>query len=98
MRSLGQRDASFGREMDRRTQQLREARTPADRDAALQQVRRSTAGKLGESIATDGFKPFFEKLEVQRRVETPNGTTFVDGRLTGAKNPLVLGRGHGVSA
>ncbi len=97
VRNLCQRDAGFRHEMDRRMQQLREARTPADRDAAIQQVRKSTAGKLGESITTDGFRPFFETFEVQRRVETLNGTTFVDCRLTGAKNPLVLGRGHAVS-
>lgn len=79
---LEQRDSGFGQEIARRSQQFREASTPAERDAALQQLRRSTAGKLGESIATDGLKPFFEKLELQRRVETPNGTTFVDGRFT----------------
>lgn len=96
-RNLGQRNPGFGRELERRAQQLREARTPAERDAALQHVRKSTAGKLGEAIAIEGFNPFFEKLEVQRRVETPNGTTFVDGQFTGAKSPLVLGRGHSVS-
>jgi hypothetical protein len=94
---LEQRDSGFGQEVARRSQQFREASTPAERDAALQQLRRSTAGKLGESIATDGLKPFFEKLELQRRVETPNGMTFVDGRFTGARNPMVFGRGHGVS-
>lgn len=94
---LEQRDNGFGQELARRSQQFREAKTPAERDAALQQLRRSTAGKLGESIATDGLKPFFEKIELQRRVETPNGTTFVDGRFMGARNPMVFGRGHGVS-
>jgi hypothetical protein len=94
---LEQRDSRFRQELERRSQQFREAKSPAERDAALQQLRRSTAGQLAESIATDGLKPFFEKLELQRRVETPNGTTVIDGRFTGARNPMVFGRGCGVS-
>jgi hypothetical protein len=93
---LEQRDSSFGQELARRLQQLRDAKSPAERDAAQQQLCKSTAGKLGEAIATDGLKPFFEKLEFQRRVETPNGTTFIDVRFTGARNPIVFGRGLGV--
>ncbi len=97
VKNLGQRDEGFRQDFERRMLQWREAKTSADRDAALQQLRKTTAGKLGESITNDGFKPFFEKLEVQRKVETPDGNSFVDGRLTGAKNPVILGRGHGVS-
>jgi len=93
---MEQRDSGFRQELARRSQQHLEG-TPASRDAAFLQLRRSTAGKLGESIATDGLKPFFDKLELQRRAETPNGTTFVDVRFTGARNPMVFGRGCGVS-
>jgi hypothetical protein len=93
VKHLEQRDGLFRQEIDRRTQQFRDASTPAERDAALQQLRRGTAGKLGESIANDGLKPLFEAFELQRRVETPNGTTVVDGRFTGARNPIVFGRG-----
>jgi hypothetical protein len=92
-----QRDNSFGQELARRRQQYHDAKSTAERDAALQQLRRSTAGKLGESIAMDGLKPFFENVEIQRRVETSNGTTLIDGRFTGARNPMVFGRGLGVS-
>jgi hypothetical protein len=71
---------------------MREARTPADRDAAHQQLRRSTSGKLGEAIAADGLGAL-GKVELQRTVTLPNATTIVDGRLTATTNPLVLGRG-----
>ncbi len=95
-RHLERRDSSFAQELTRREQQLRNARSPAELDAAIQQLRKSTAGKLGEAIATDGLKPYFDGLEVQRRVETSNGTTIIDGRFTGARNPIAFGRGHGV--
>ena len=69
MKHLEQRDSGFRQDLARCLQQFRDARTPAERDTALQQLRRSAAGKLGELIATDGLKPFFDKLELQRRVE-----------------------------
>jgi hypothetical protein len=83
--------------MARRATQFQAAKSPAELDAALQQLRKTTAGKLGESIAIDGLKPYFNGLELQRRVETANGTTFIDGRFTDAKNPITFGRRHGVA-
>jgi hypothetical protein len=97
VRCLEQRDPGFGQELARRAQKLGEAKSPAEQDSALCQLRRSTAGKLGESIATDALKPFFEKVELQHRVETPNGPTFVDVRFTGARSQIVFGKGHVVS-
>lgn len=93
VKNLAQRDPGFAQELGRRAQQIKETQTPADRDAAFQQIRKTTAGKLGESIATDSFKPFFDKVDYQSRVETANGVTIVDARLMGAKNPIILGRG-----
>jgi hypothetical protein len=97
VRNLEQRDAGFAKELSRRQEQLQSARSPAELDAALQQVRKCTAGKLGEAIATDGLKPYFNGLELQRRVETANGTTFIDGRFTDARRPIIFGRGHSVA-
>lgn len=96
-RNLEQRDPSFAKELTRRQEQLQAATSPAERDTALQQLRKSTAGKLGESIAIDGLKPYFNGLELQQRVETANGTTFIDGRFTNARCPIIFGRGHGVA-
>lgn len=96
-RNLEQRDAGFAKELARRQEQLQAAKSPAELDAAVQQLRKTTAGKLGESIAIDGLKPFFERLELQRRVETANGMTFIDGRFTGARGPIIFGQGHRVA-
>lgn len=96
-RNLKQRDAGFAKELARRHEQLQAAKSPAELDAALQQLRKTTAGKLGESIATDGLKPYFNGLELQRRVETANGMTFIDGRFTEARCPIIFGRGHSVA-
>lgn len=95
-RNLAQRDAGFAKELARRQEQLQAAKSPAEIDAALQQLRKTTAGKLGESIATDGLKPYFNGLELQRRVETVNGLTFIDVRLTDARCPITFGPGHNV--
>ena len=95
-RHLESRDPAFAQEVGRRVEQIRDAQGPADLDAALQQIRKSTAGQLGESAAVDGFRPYFEGIEVQHRVELPGGTTIIDGRLIGARQPVVLGRGLGV--
>ena len=97
VRHLERLDDGFAKELTRRQEQLEAATSPAARDAALQQLRKTTAGKLGESIATDGLKPYFNKLELQHRVETSNGMTFIDGRFTGARCPITFGRGHGVA-
>lgn len=96
-RNLEQRDAGFSKELSRRLEQLQSAKSPAELDAALQQLRKTTAGKLGESIATDGLKPYFNGLELQRRVETANGMTYIDGRFTEARSPITFGRGHSVA-
>ena len=93
---LEQRDSGFRQELTRRSHQVSEASTPAERDAALQQLRRSTAGRLGEAIAKDGWAPFFEKIEIQKVVSTDNGVTKIDLRLVGARQPMVLGRGFSV--
>jgi len=95
-RDLERRDVGFAKELARRQEQLLSAKSPAELDAALQQLRKTTAGKLGESIATDGLKPYFNELELQCRVETPNGTTVIDGRFTGARCPITFGPGHSV--
>lgn len=96
-RNLEQRDAGFAKELARRQEQLQAAKSPVELDAALQQLRKTTAGKLGESIATDGLKPYFNGLELQRRIETANGVTFIDGRFTDARSPIIFGRGHSVA-
>lgn len=93
-RHLEQKDPSFAAEVGRRRAQMAAADSPAARDNALRQVSCSTAGKLGEAIAKDGLMPYFKEVELQRRVETPNGTTFVDFRCTGARQPMVVGRGR----
>jgi hypothetical protein len=95
-RHLVQSDASFGEELGRRERQFREATCPAEQDKALLQLRKNTAGKLGESIATEGLRPYFQNVDFQHRVETGNGLSLVDGRFTGANNPITLGRGQGV--
>jgi hypothetical protein len=93
---LDARDPAFAAEMGRRVDQVRTVKGPADLDAALQQIRKSTTGQLGESMAIDGFRPYFKGVEVQSRVELPTGTTIIDGRLLEARQPVVLGRGLGV--
>ena len=93
---LEARDPAFAGEMSRRVEQVRAAEGPADLDAAMQQIRKSTAGQLGESVAVDGFRPYFNGIEVQSRVELQSGTTIIDGRLMEARQPVVLGRGLGV--
>jgi hypothetical protein len=96
VRHLETRDTAFANELSRRVEQVRTAKGPADLDAAMQQIRKSTAGQLGESVAVDGFRPYFEGIEVQSRVELQSGTTIIDGRLLEARQPVVLGRGLGV--
>lgn len=96
-RNLEQRDVGFAKELARRHEQLQVAKSPAERDAVCQQLRKTTAGKLGESIAIDGLKPYFNGLELQRRVETANGVTLIDARFTEARCPIIFGRGHGVA-
>lgn len=95
-RSLAQRDAGFAKELARRQEQFQSAKLPAERDAALQQLRRSTAGSLGEAVAKDGLAPFFKKVETQNQVVTWTGVTKVDLRLVGAKEPMILGHTRGV--
>ncbi len=96
VKNLEQNNPGFRQEMDRRLKQFQEASTPAGRDAALQQARKTTSGKLGEVLVRDGFSPFFNGCELQKRIITPNGTTFVDLRFTEARGPLVFGRGYSV--
>lgn len=97
IRHVEQRDPQFAQELSRRVEQFLEAKTPADNDKALQQLKRSTSGQLGEKISIDSLKPFFECFETQRRVETANGSTYIDVRFRDARGPVVFGRGHTVA-
>lgn len=96
VRNLEQRDGRFAQELARRQEQFGQAKTPAELDGALNTLSKSTAGKLGEAIAKDGWAPFFDKVEVQNVVTTDNGVTKVDLRLVGARQPMILGRGLSV--
>ena len=96
-RNLEQRDIGFAKELARRQEQIQAAKSPAELDAALQQLRKTTAGRLGESIAIDGLKPYFNGLELQCRIETANGVTFIDGRFTGARCPMTFGHGQSIA-
>ncbi len=97
VRNLLQRDVRFAQEFSRRELQFRGAESPAEKDSAVQQMRKSTAGKLGESIAMDGFRAFFDNIEVPSRMELADSTTFRDGRFVSARSQLLFGRGHGVA-
>lgn len=97
-RHLEARDPSFAAEVGRRADQLRNAKVegPADLDAALSQVRKSTSSRLSESITKEGFTPYFEAHGAQQRVEMANGSSVMDVHLTGARQPIILGRGAAV--
>jgi hypothetical protein len=57
------------------------------------QIKRNLAGEFAEALGVAKFRPFFERVSLQKRVQ--DGGTIVDAVFEGAKQPLFI-KGHGL--
>ena len=96
---LAERDPTFRAKIADYRHQLEAANGPAERHAVQLKMRRNLSGYCGEKIVEHALSQLGEKTETQSR------TTFEDGRYTKTdlvikelRNPVILGRGEGMSA
>ncbi|RCW90409.1 hypothetical protein [Marinomonas foliarum] len=96
---LAERDPIFRAKIANYRRQLVAANGPAERHAVQLKVRRNLSGYCGEKIVEQALCPLGHKANTQAQ------TTFKDGRSTktdliieNLKEPVILGRGKGMSA
>lgn len=87
-------DPAFARHLDKFKTQWKGAE--AAHDSILlakleREWKRGLSGELAEAKVKSIFKPFFEEVTTQRRVQ--NGETIIDMVLIGAKHPISI-KGH----
>ncbi len=94
-RQLMLSDKPFGSLVTRAAERLNAAETPMQKAAAMRASRINVSGAYSELLAKEAFTPLFDHIETQRRTVMENGRyTKSDIVATGARAPIILGRGE----
>lgn len=88
-------DPKFHASIDRLCAQTK---SPENREEVEAKIKKNVVGRLCEELVILAFKPMGERIETQHVYYLDNGSfTKVDMILYGLKEPLILGRGEGMS-
>lgn len=84
---------TFAKHVESLSARFREA--SANRDVAgiakiNQQIHSQLSGELAEAMVVEKFRPFFERIKTQARVQ--DGATIIDLVAEGAKQPIAISR------